>query len=209
VEMGLLSLLESDKTGLIWRIDDPSSDEPDSRPSWLQNGQIPEEWEASNPRSAFAHLAQKSQIKDEYPSIDKWHLVFRTQVSHFKLRWHSRIPEIQSETDSELESELDSSDAAPLKPMPIWDVDGKYIGEVQAHGPEKIVVGVDYDFIVLSEAQYFGNELSIDVVDYPLYNVMLVSAKDANNVRTRLGLGKLFKHAWRLSKPVDEVVVLE
>ena len=166
------------------------------------------QWEASNPRSAFAQLAQKSQIKDEYPSIDKWHLVFRTQVSHFKLRWRSRIPEIQSETDSELESEQDSSDAAPLKPMPIWDVDGKYIGEVQAHGPEKIVVGVDYDFIVLSEAQYFGNELSIDVVDYPLYNVMLVSAKDANNVRTRLGLGKLFKHAWRLSKPVDEVVVL-
>jgi hypothetical protein len=91
----------------------------------------------------------------------------------------------------------------------IWDdVNGREVGRIRVHEPEKIIRGIDYDFVVLSEAQYFGNEKSIDVVDYPLYNVMLVSAKDAANVRTRLGLGKLFKHAWRLSDPVEEVVVL-
>ena len=205
VEMGLLSLLESDETDLTWRADDPSSDEPRSRPSWLEKGQIPEQWEASNPRSAFG---QKVQIQDEYPNIDKWHLVFRTQVSQFKLLWHSQNQDIKSETESELNDELDSSDSAPMEPMNIWDVEGREVGRVQVHEPGKIVSGMDYDFIVLSEAQYFDNEESIDVVDYRLYNVMLVSAKDAANVRTRLGLGKLFKHAWRLSKPAEEVVVL-
>jgi hypothetical protein len=199
VEMGLLSLLESDETGLIWGTDDRS------RPFWLQKGQIPEHWEASDPRSTFA---QKVKVQDEHPNIDKWHLVFRTQISQFKLRWHSQVQDVQNATDPELDSEVDSSESAPMGPRPIWDVDGKEVGRVQVHEPEKIVSGMDYDFIVLSEAQYFGNERSIDVVDYPLYNVMLVSAKDATNVRTRLGLGKLFKHAWRLSHPVEEVIVL-
>jgi hypothetical protein len=35
IEMGLLSLLESDETGLMWRTH--------SRPLWLQKGQIPEQ----------------------------------------------------------------------------------------------------------------------------------------------------------------------
>jgi Heterokaryon incompatibility protein (HET) len=205
VEMGLLALVESDEAGLIWRTGGQSPKGPQSRPFWLPKGEIPEQWEASNPRSPFA---KKVQVQDEYPNIEKWHLVFRTQVSHFKLRWHSQIPNIQSETESEVDSELDSSDAAAEVPIPIWDSDSKDVGKVRVHGLERIVGGVDYDFIVLSEAQYFGTERSIDVVDYPLYNVMLVSAKDANNVRTRLGLGKIFKHAWRLSNPVEEVVVL-
>jgi hypothetical protein len=196
-EMGLLALLESDETGLIWRTDH-------LRPSWIQRGQIPEQWEASNPQSPFA---QKVDM-DEHPNIDKWHLVFRTQISQFQLHRHPQIQGIQDETDSELDDEPESSRSAPMELMPIWDVNSNEVGTVQVLEPEKIVVGMDYEFVVLSEAQYFGNELSIDIVDYPLYNVMLVTAKDARNVRTRLGLGKLFKHAWRLSNPVDEVVVL-
>jgi hypothetical protein len=205
VEMGLLSLIESDETGHIWRTDDPLSNGPHSRPFWLQNDQIPEHWEASNPRSAFA---QKVQIQDEYPNIDKWHLVFRTQISQFKLRWDSEIQDAHSESEHDPDEEPDSSRSPPMESTPIWDVNGREVGRVQVHEPEKIVSGMNYDFIVLSEAQYFGNERSIDVVDYPLYNVMLVSGKDTTNVRTRLGLGKLFKHAWRLSAPVEEVVVL-
>jgi hypothetical protein len=204
-EMGLLSLIESDETGHIWRTDDPLSNGPHSRPFWLQKGQIPEHWEASNSRTAFA---QKVQIQDEYPNIDKWHLVFRTQISQFKLRWDSEVQDAHSESEHDPDDEPDSSRSSPMEPMPIWDVNGREVGRVQVHEPEKIVSGIKYDFIVLSEAQYFGNERSIDVVDYPLYNVMLVSAKDTTNVRTRLGLGKLFKHSWRLSAPVEEVVVL-
>jgi hypothetical protein len=205
VEMGLLSLIESDETGLIWRTDDPSSNGSHSRPFWLPKGQIPEEWEASSPRSEFA---QKVHIPDEDPNIEKWHLVFRTQLSQFTLRWDSQVQDIPSETELALNAEPDSSGSAPVKPMPICDADGVEVGRVQVHEPETIVPGADYDFVVLSEAQYFGDEPSIDVVDYPLYNVMLVSARDATDVRTRLGLGKLFKHAWRLSNPVEEIVVL-
>jgi hypothetical protein len=205
VEMGLLSLIESDETGHIWRTDDPLSNGPRSRPSWLQNGQIPEHWEASNPRSPFA---QKVQIQDEYSNIDKWHLVFHTQISQFKLRWDSQTQDTLSESEHDPDDEPDSSRTSLMEPMPIWDKNGREVGRVQVHEPEKIVSGMKYDFIVLSETQYFGNERSIDVVDYPLYNVMLVSAKDTTNVRTRLGIGKLFKHAWRQSVPVEEVVVL-
>jgi hypothetical protein len=197
IEIGLLSLLECDETGLIWRTQ--------SRPTWLQKGQIPEQWEASNPRSVFA---QKIHIQDEYPDIEKWHLVFRTQISKFKLGWHSQIQDIQIETERELNDDLDLSGSALVEPMHIWDVNGQEVGRVQVHEPERIVSGVGYDFIVLSEAQYFGDEQSIEVADYPLYNVMLVSPKDATTVRTRLGLGKVFKHAWRLSNPVEELVVL-
>jgi len=205
VEMGLLSLLESDETGFIWRTDDPSADVPPSRPSWLQKGQIPEQWQTSNPRSPFA---QKVKVQDDYPDIEKWHLVFRTQISHFKIGRHPQIQGIQNETEYELDDDSVSSDFAPMEPMQIWDKNGREVGRVQVHEPEKIVSGMNYDFVVLSEAQYFGDEKSIDVVDYPLYNVMLVSEKDATNVRTRLGLGKLYKHAWRLSNYVEEVVVL-
>jgi hypothetical protein len=197
-EMGLLALLESDETGLIWRTDH-------LRPSWIQRGQIPEQWEASNPQSPFG---QKVDM-DEYPNIDKWHLVFRTQITRFQLRRHPQIRGIQDETGSKRGDEPESGRSAPMELMPIWDAKrNKEVGRVQVLEPEKIAGGMYYEFVVLSEAQYFGNELSIDMVDYPLYNVMLVTAKDASNVRTRLGLGKLFKHAWRLSNPVDEVVVL-
>jgi len=205
VEMGLLSLLESDETGEIWRANDPSSRGPDSRPLWLQNGEIPEHWEASRPRSTFA---QKLQIENEYAAIEKWNLVVRTQISQFKLRWESEAQEVDSESEHDPDAEPEPSDSLLSDSMPIWDASGKYVGEVRVHDPETILSGVKYDFIVLSEAQYFGDERSIDIVDYPLYNVMLVSGKDASGVRTRLGLGKMFKHAWRLSAPVEEVIVL-
>ncbi|KAN0120361.1 HET domain containing protein [Hyaloscypha variabilis] len=205
LEMGLLSLLESDEKGHIWRTDDPLSNGPDSRPFWLQDSKIPEHWEASNPRSGFA---QKIQIQGGFANIDKWHLVFRTQSSKFKLRWDSQTPDTHSDSEHDPDVEPDSSQPLPVESMPIWDVNGREVGTVQVHEPEKIVSGVLYNFVVLSEAQYFGTERSIDVVDYPLYNVMLVSEKDKNDVRTRLGLGKLFKHAWRLSAPVEEIVVL-
>jgi len=207
VEMGLLSLLESDETGRVWRTDDPSTSGPDLRPFWLQNGEIPEHWEASNPRSKFA---QKLQLQNGYAGIEKWHLVFRTQVSQFKLRWESKTQDAHShsESDHDPDDVPDLRKSISMNPMPIWDADGKEVGEVRVHEPDQIQVGLKYDFVVLSEAQYFGDERSIDVVDYPLYNVMLVSGRDANNVRTRLGLGKMFKHAWRLSAPVQEVIVL-
>ena len=205
VEMGLLSMLESDETGLIWRKDGSLSEEPRSRPSWLQKGQIPAHWEASHPHSVFA---KKIQTGEGFPNIDKRHLVFRTQIAQFKLGRQSQTHHIQIETECAVDDELDSSDY-PMQPMDILGVNGgTAVGKVLVHEPEKIS-GKYYDLIVLSEAQYFGDEESVDVVDYPLYNVMLVTGKDArNNVRTRMGLGKLYKHAWRLSNPIEEVIVL-
>jgi hypothetical protein len=69
--------------------------------------------------------------------------------------------------------------------------------------------------ILLSEAQYLGNEAMLDVLGYPLYNVMLVQKmeeKDGVKFMERIGLGKVgkvYKYAWREAGAMKEVVVLE
>lgn len=65
-----------------------------------------------------------------------------------------------------------------------------------------------FEAIVMSEAQYFGNEKRIDVLGYPLYNIMIVKRR-SDQVLERLGLGKIYKSAWRRANPKMEVVILE
>ncbi|KAI4913032.1 uncharacterized protein J4E92_009904 [Alternaria infectoria] len=66
--------------------------------------------------------------------------------------------------------------------------------------------------ILLSEAQYLGNETRPDVLGYPLYNIMLVETVEVRSgVRfmERIGLGKVYKHAWREARAKKEVIILE
>jgi hypothetical protein len=66
--------------------------------------------------------------------------------------------------------------------------------------------------ILLSEAQYLGNETTPDVLGYPLYNIILVKTIDTvGSVRfmERIGLGRIYKYAWRKAEAKKEVVVLE
>jgi hypothetical protein len=60
--------------------------------------------------------------------------------------------------------------------------------------------------IVLSEAQYLGDESRPDVLGYPLYNIMLI--KYTGGVAERIGLGKILKSAWRRANPKRKTVVL-
>ena len=48
--------------------------------------------------------------------------------------------------------------------------------------------------IFLSEAQYPGNEKNVDVLGYPLYNIMIISRRH-DGVTERAGLGKIHKSA--------------
>jgi hypothetical protein len=66
-----------------------------------------------------------------------------------------------------------------------------------------------FEAVILSEAQYFGHEKKIDVLGYPLYNIMIVKRRPDDGVLERLGLGKIYKSAWRRASPRSEVVVLE
>lgn len=74
--------------------------------------------------------------------------------------------------------------------------------------------------ILLSEAQYLGNESRPDVLGYPFYNVVLVKPVGTRNVvpvevkgnvqfMERIGLGRIYKYAWREAGAKKEVVVLE
>ncbi|KAJ6278926.1 heterokaryon incompatibility protein-domain-containing protein [Bipolaris maydis] len=66
--------------------------------------------------------------------------------------------------------------------------------------------------ILLSEAQYLGNETRPDVLGYPLYNIILVKTvrvRGKVKFMERIGLGKIYKYAWREAGASKEVVVLE
>lgn len=62
--------------------------------------------------------------------------------------------------------------------------------------------------IVLSETQYLGNEKRVDVLGYPLYNIMVIEKREGGFVE-RVGLGKIYKSAWKKAGPRQEVVIVE
>lgn len=63
--------------------------------------------------------------------------------------------------------------------------------------------------ILLSEAQYLGNEERPDVMGYPLYNVMLIEeVNEGSGIMERVGLGKVRKSAWTQAKPRSRTILL-
>lgn len=60
--------------------------------------------------------------------------------------------------------------------------------------------------IVLSEAQYLGDERRPDVLGYPLYNIMLIMS--SGGIAERVGLGKVLKSAWKRANPEQKTIVL-
>lgn len=65
---------------------------------------------------------------------------------------------------------------------------------------------------IMSEAQYLGKETRPDILGYPLYNILLVKmvrVERGVKFMERIGLGRVYKYAWRESGARKEVVVLE
>lgn len=62
--------------------------------------------------------------------------------------------------------------------------------------------------VVLNEAQHLGTEEIVDVLGYPCYNILILK-RTRNGLAERIGLGKVYKSAWRRAGPVKEVVVIE
>ena len=57
-----------------------------------------------------------------------------------------------------------------------------------------------------------GNETRLDVLGYPLYNIILVKTvrvEGGVKFMERIGLGRIYKYAWREAGARKEVVVLE
>lgn len=84
----------------------------------------------------------------------------------------------------------------------------EWVGAVKmTHIDELEQQEISVEAIVLSEAQYLGNEKNFDVLGYPLYNIMVIK-RTQNGVAERIGLGKVRKSAWRKADPVEKVILL-
>ncbi|KAF6814824.1 hypothetical protein CSOJ01_03835 [Colletotrichum sojae] len=90
----------------------------------------------------------------------------------------------------------------------IKDSDGNVVGYVIPTNREQRLDGMELNFSLLSESQYWGNEERVDIGDFPLYNVMMIDWGSSGGVATRVGLGKVRKEAWVSSKPVIRTVIL-
>ncbi len=57
---------------------------------------------------------------------------------------------------------------------------GETVGRVTLPDPDEYTPSPRlYDFIILSEGQFFGDEKNVEIGEYPLFNVMLISWSNA------------------------------
>lgn len=107
------------------------------------------------------------------------------------------------------------SPTTPLK-YPLLNKSGKEVGSVRLDGtgPREFDPAV-HEFIVISEALYLdiGQPMPQDgkCSDFPLYNVMLIEWVDNSYFASRLGLGRIYKEAWKSldPPPVARTVILQ
>jgi heterokaryon incompatibility protein (HET) len=138
--------------------------------------------------------------------LDTRHLVCETEVARFRLRRATpRTEMLWKRTDKGLviDSELTIPEAEVL------DAAGAVVGRVIPTDQRRGLASGLYDFILLSESQYWGNEKRVDVSGLPLFNVMFVEWDTRREFATRVGVGKVMKRAWWDANPSKQVVILK
>jgi hypothetical protein len=144
-------------------------------------------------------------VPDGVP-IDNRHLVCQTQIARFRLR-HAVVRQetLWKPTDKGLvvDTELTIPEAEVL------DSSNTVVGRVIPTDQRKGLATGLYDFILLSESQYWGNEERVDISGFPLFNVMFVEWDTRQEFATRLGVGRLQKTAWWAAQPTLGVVILK
>ncbi|CAF3655753.1 unnamed protein product [Fusarium graminearum] len=138
--------------------------------------------------------------------LDDRHLVCETRVASFRLRQtRSRKEPLWTLVDgvATIEKELQIWEAE------ILDDNENVIGHIIPTDQGKTISSHPYDFILLSESQYWGTEKRIDIVGYPLYNVMTVEWDTMRWFATRTGLGKISRPAWEAAHPEMKRVIFK
>lgn len=131
-----------------------------------------------------------------------YHLVFRTLIAQFSLgKTRTRTETLWRKAE---DGKLVVSRELHIRETAVLGADGGEVGRVSL--PYDISAGVVGDFIILSEGQFFGDEESIEVGEYPLFNVMLLRWE--GDVAERVGLAKVTKEGWWAARWREEVVVL-
>ncbi|KAK9422249.1 putative Heterokaryon incompatibility domain-containing protein [Seiridium unicorne] len=139
------------------------------------------------------------------------HLLCQTQVAPFRI---GTLEHKATTIWRRIEKGLREPARQDYRVGTILDSEGKVVGEVIPANQQSEHIGGE--FIVLSEAQYIGNEINVDIVGFPLYNVMLVeiqsSVPDRYKCVQRVGLGKIRKDAWWRTQekpPRLEMIILQ
>jgi hypothetical protein len=145
------------------------------------------------------------QVKPDVP-LATHHLICETLTAKFRVRRTKPRKEIfwkRSTKGLVIDSELFIPEAEILDANDI--VIGRFIPTDQRKGLSSSL----YDFVLLSEAQYWGNEERVDVVGFPLFNVMVVAWDLRREFATRIGVGKALKTAWWAAEPVAQTIILK
>ncbi|KAI0132221.1 heterokaryon incompatibility protein-domain-containing protein [Xylariales sp. AK1849] len=142
--------------------------------------------------------------------LDERHLIFWTSTAKFRLGNKT----LRSETIFKYSAtgSLLPEQQHWIHEIEILDSRSFTVGRVILHDATEMIQPFEYyDFIVVSEAQYFGNEERLYAEqEYPLYNVMMVTwDKSKPQFATRAALGKVFKEAWVAANAIDQLVILE
>ena len=122
------------------------------------------------------------------------HLIFRTSCS--KALQFGRISR---------SAVLDPT--IPLKYPLLLNSSEEEIGSVRLDGTgPREFDPITHEFIVISEALYLDVEQAMPQDDktaiFPLYNVMLVEWRNGGQFARRLGLGRVYKEAWKSLEPL-------
>ncbi|WQF81216.1 Putative heterokaryon incompatibility [Colletotrichum destructivum] len=156
------------------------------------------------------------------------HLICESQVATFQLKvlreprvevlWRMEQDNIvqeqihhdrnQGNHQDKTRQDFEAVETHIIKEHEIRDENGIVVGHVVPTNGQQLLNDMKFNFVLLSESQYWGNENRVDVDDYPLYNVMMVEWDHSGKIASRLGLGKIRKEAWAMAKPALQTVIL-
>ncbi|KAF7554154.1 hypothetical protein G7Z17_g3128 [Cylindrodendrum hubeiense] len=160
--------------------------------------------------------AATGSLDSSMPSLNKnianqltdQHLIFRTKIAQFHLG------ETRTRTETtwkrNASGKLVVHSELKIRETPILNGGGVEVGRVYLPDPDRHRPELPpYDFALISEAQYFGDEKRVGFTDYPLFNIMLLRWDDRGRpFASRVAMGRITKEAWWEVETREEVVVL-
>lgn len=172
-------------------------------PIFSKGKDLPEEWEKTPfEDDNLASVKSLDLPQGMLVKLESHHLVFQTSgISTFSLG-----KPLHQESDTSF-----NPHNPPLR-FNILNSNLKNVGTVLIDGEGPHRLNERHEFIVISEAQYYGLDFEPGKVEgYPLYVVMLVEWREVGEgkVARRLGLGRVNKLEWRKGGPTRKIVCLE
>lgn len=181
----------------------------------LDSSSFPREWEARPyiaPEQSSSRIYRTPSLSDldikDRLDMGEHHLIFWTSCANSFQLGNAVIQESDKIWTSSANRSSDPQNE--VLRFSIVDQSFHWVGTVLLDGDGPDWIHRDkHEFILLSEAQYFGLDDELhDVGEYPNYLVMLVERESASKIATRLGLGRIRKTAWMLADPELRLVCL-